>query len=130
MLFTDFGLIAVFVGEFAIRVAMHLYKYLLSFVGFCDMISIAGLIATSVSSDTRETAFHPDSYGEHQTEDLVALLLIARLLRIFCLDNLKPCLHELWNVIWINRKPLLKTYFALVCVWFWTAHVLYMCEKT
>merc|ERR1719265_2310857 len=84
---------------------------------------------TTVSLSMRESAMHPNYYDEDITDDLWALLLIVRLSRIFCLENLKPAVHVMYNVIRINWRPLVKAFYSLLCMWIISATLLFMFEQ-
>eukprot|EP00746_Dinoflagellata_sp_MGD_P007095 gnl/MRDRNA2_/MRDRNA2_114003_c0_seq1.p1 gnl/MRDRNA2_/MRDRNA2_114003_c0~~gnl/MRDRNA2_/MRDRNA2_114003_c0_seq1.p1 ORF type:complete len:1618 (-),score=323.50 gnl/MRDRNA2_/MRDRNA2_114003_c0_seq1:20-4873(-) len=131
--YIDLILIVAFAVDMGLRFFVHTYKYLLSWVGWIDIISLVAFCVTTFSGTgrgtIREAAFHPDFHDGDISDDLAAMWLIARLLRILCLESLKPAIHVMYNVTRINWRPLVKAFYSMLCMWFICATLLYMFER-
>jgi hypothetical protein len=127
--YVDLTLILIFAVDMGLRLFVHTYKYLISWVGWVDIVSFLAFVITTFSGTIRENAFHPNFYDEDVTDDLAALWLIFRLLRILCLESLKPAVHVMYNVTRINWRPLVKAFYSLFCMWFISSTLLYMFER-
>jgi hypothetical protein len=99
-----------------------------SFTGICDVISLIAL-AMSLAPGFREKAFRPEYHHDvgltGMTDDCMVLF---RLLCLFSMESYFAALHVLQNVVWLNRKPLMRSGGALVACWLIHATFLYLFE--
>merc|ERR1719440_930959 len=95
-----------------------------SLVGACD---IASLVAICISLGSHRTyVFNPNYHDDNFIYDMIVPL---RTLRCFCIENYAHALHTLLSVFYINRKPMLKSFYSLVCIWYIFGTCLYLTER-
>lgn len=112
-----------FFVEFLLRLGALRWRHICSFHGVCDILSLVSFVGTLPG--WRASAIFPDySQQNYILEALVPL----RLLRLFLLEAYIPWLHILGNVVCVSRKPLMKSGYVLVCLWYAFATLLYLFE--
>jgi hypothetical protein len=93
------------------------------------MVSLLAIVST-LNPATRKKAFFPDYDSTDLLNDTFDdCLVVARVLRLFSLESYILAIHILKNVIRMNRKPLMRSFGALVTAWFIMATLLHMFEK-
>ncbi|CAK0804617.1 unnamed protein product [Prorocentrum cordatum] len=99
-----------------------------TFTGICDVISLVAL-AMTLAPDFRESAFHPTYRRDVGLTGMADdCMVLFRLLCLFSLESYFAALHVLKNVVWLNRKPLIRSGGGLVACWLIHATLLYMFE--
>lgn len=121
--FVDFGAALFFSIELALRIMAVGLHHPLSFVGFCDILSLLALWASL--TPFRRNAFHPTYASEGIWDDMIVPL---RLLRLFCLDSYLHPLHTLSRIVWVQRKALLRSWYALVSFLYIFTTLIYLFE--
>lgn len=109
--------------ELVMRIMAIGPNYCWSFVGICDIVSLATFWVTL--TPFRRKAFHP-SYDSDIIADDMAVPL--RLLRLFCLDSYLHPLHLLSRIVWVQRHALRRSFYALVSFWFIFTTLMYLFE--
>jgi len=115
--------ICFFTVEFILRVMTLQGLYLVSWIGIVDLVSLLAL--GIMLTDFRESAMHPSYKSDFFFDDIIIPL---RLMRLLMLENYVPSFFVLGKVIWLNRRPLLKSGFALAAVWYIFGTIIYVLE--
>jgi len=112
-----------FTVEFILRVMALNGRYLVSWIGVADLVSLVAL--GIMLTNFRESALRPTYDSEYFFDDI---MLPLRLIRLLVLENYVPSFFVLGKVIWLNRRPLLKSGFALAAVWYIFGTIIYVLE--
>mmetsp|Transcript_105538 Transcript_105538/g.209713 ORF Transcript_105538/g.209713 Transcript_105538/m.209713 type:complete len:1061 (+) Transcript_105538:1-3183(+) len=120
----DVACMSFFVVEFLLRIFALRGLYLISWVGLADFLSLAALGITLTS--LRDVSLHPNYNSAMIADDMV---IPVRLLRLVAMESYVPSFFVLGNVVWLNRQLLLKSFYALVCVWYIFGVALYVEEN-
>jgi len=112
-----------FTVEFIIRSVALNGRYLVSWIGLADLASLLAL--GCMLSSFRESAMHPSYSSDYIFDDIV---IPVRLMRLLVLENYVPSFFVLGKVIWLNRRPLFKSGFALAAVWYMFGTIIYVLE--
>jgi len=120
----DFLSLAFFTMEFILRCCAISYWHMLSAIGWCDLLSLCAL-ALSLTP-LRYTSLRPESQANFCSYNLIVPI---RILRLFCLESYVGCLHILKHVLWLNGRQFLRSFYALVSVWWVYATFLHLFES-
>lgn len=110
-----------FTFELLYRLRVLGLPYLCSFLGLCDVLAMGGFWLTLCPF--RERLLHP----VYEYAD--GLVIPIRMLRIFLLEHYSSTGSVLQSVVWQQRVPLLKAFYALMATWYLFATLLWVFEK-
>lgn len=113
----ELAAVAFFMVEYCFRVVASTGWHVCSFAGLCDALSIAGFVVTWTQQPARER-MKPTDYW-----------VLLRLLRLFSLEPYIQSMHELYTVMRLNHRALVRAGGATTTVWFIFATLLYLFER-
>lgn len=124
----DISLTVFFIIEFLLRVVVLRGNYLISFIGWVDVLSLSAFLWT-LTPARHDQGLHPNYELKAWSRAWVDLILTLRLMRLMMLESWTPALQSLGDVVWIRAPALRKACYALVAVWYMFTVCLYVIEK-
>eukprot|EP00435_Cladocopium_sp_Y103_P005623 s430_g1.t2 len=113
-----------FLLEFVARMVVLRGSYLVSFIGWVDLISLLAFIETCTPT-RHDEGLHPDYQIKVWSEVWLDLVLPCRLMRLMMLESWTPAIQSLCDVVWIRGAALRRACYALLSVWYMFTVCLY-----